>query len=81
MIHIDPVSNFSQFKMCNASCLVNEFWEAIWVGVVSEIWKHRNNVIFNKGKADMSKVFTMVQVKVWSWIYSKSSLRSFFNPN
>jgi len=26
VIHIDPVSNFSQFGMCNASGLVNEFW-------------------------------------------------------
>jgi len=48
VIHIDPVSNFSQFGLCNASGLVNEFWGVIWVGVVSEIWKHRNNVIFNK---------------------------------
>jgi len=36
MIHIDPASTFSQFGMCNVSSLVNEFWGAIWVGVVSE---------------------------------------------
>ena len=81
MIHIDPVSNFSQFELCNASGLVNEFWGVIWVGVVSEIWKHMNNVILNKGKADVSEVIAMVQVKVWSWIYSKSRVRSFSYPN
>jgi len=36
---------------------------------VSEIWKHRNNVIFNRGKADVTEVFAIVQVKIWSWIY------------
>jgi len=54
------MSNFSQFGLCNASGLVNEFWGVIWVGVMSEIWKHKNNVIFNKGKADASEVITMV---------------------
>jgi len=50
VIHYDPVSNFFQFGMCNAPGQVIEFWGAIWVGVVSEIWNHRNNVIFNRGK-------------------------------
>jgi len=44
---------------------------------VSEIWKHRNNVIFNRGKADVSEVFVMIQVNVWSWIYSKSRFMMF----
>ena len=66
MIHIDPVSNLSQFGLCNTLGLVNEFWDVIWDGVVSEIWKYRNNIIFNKGKIDASEVITMVQVKVWS---------------
>jgi len=56
--------------MCNASGLFNDIWDAIWVGVVSEIWNHRNNVILKKGKADVSEVFAMFQVKVWSWIFS-----------
>jgi len=72
---------FFQFGVCNVSCLVNDFWRAIWVGVVSEIWKHRNNVIFKKGKVDVSEVFAMIQVNVWSCIYSKTrgSLFSYSN--
>jgi len=50
----------------NAYGLINDFLGAIWVGVVSEILKHRNNVIFNRGKTDVSEVFALVQVKVWS---------------
>jgi len=75
--HFDPMLNFIQFGLCNASGLVNDFWGAFWVGVVSEIWKQRNNVIFNRGNVDASEVFAMVQVKVWSWIYSKSRSRMF----
>jgi len=81
VIHSDPVSNFIQFGMCNASGQVNEFWRVIWVGVVSEIWKHRNNVIFNWRKVDVSEVFVMVQVKVWSLIYSKSRFMMFSYSN
>ncbi|XP_068484829.1 uncharacterized protein [Phaseolus vulgaris] len=78
VIHKDPKSNFSQFRMSQASVSVNEVWSTIWVGIVSEIWKHRNSVIFNRGVADVSEVFALVQVKVWSWIYAKS--RSAYFP-
>ena len=44
----------------------------IWVGVVSELWNHRNFVVFNRDVADASEVFTLVQVKVWSWISVKT---------
>jgi len=60
VIHSDPVLNFIQFGMCNASGQINEFWGVIWVGVVSEIWKHRNNVIFNREKVDVLEVFALV---------------------
>jgi len=72
---------FLQFRMCNASGLINDVWGAIWVGAVSEIWKHMNNVIFKRGVADASEVFAMVQVKVWSWIFSKSQFGSFSYSN
>jgi len=58
--------------MSQASVSVNEVWSTIWIGIVSEIWKHRNSVIFNRGVTDVSEVFASVQVKVWSWIYAKS---------
>jgi len=58
--------------MCNASGSVNDILGAIWVGVVCEIWKHMNNVIFKRGVADASELFAMVQVNVWSLISSKS---------
>ena len=70
--HNDPLLNFSQFRLCNASPLVNEMRGVIWTVVVSELWNHRNNVIFNGGVVDGLEVVVLVQVKIWSWIMSKS---------
>jgi len=79
--HIDPKSNFDQFRMNMSSKSVNDVWSTIWVGVVTEIWNHRNFIIFNRGVVDASEVFALVQVKVWSWISVKirSALFSFSN--
>jgi len=78
--HNDPLLNFSQFRLCNAFALANEMWEVIWTALVSELWKHRNNVIFNGGVVDGLEVVALVQVKAWSWITFKSlsGLFSFF---
>ena len=70
--HNDPLLNFSQFRLCNASALASEMWGVIWIAVVSELWKHRNNAIFNGGVVDGLEVVALVQVKTWSWITSKS---------
>ena len=69
----DPRQTFFQFRRCQASTSEEVVWGTIWVGVVSEIWKHWNSVIFNRGVADAVKVFVLAQVNVWSWIYAKSS--------
>jgi len=81
VINKDPLVNFLQFRMCSASDVVNDVWRAIWVGVVSEIWRHRNSVTFDRGVVDALEVFTLVQVNVWSWIYAKSRCISFTYSN
>jgi len=81
VIHKDPMANFLQFRLCQVSDSVNDVWGAIWVGVVSGIWKHRNSVIFDRGVANALEVFQLVQVKVWSWIYAKSRCASFVYSN
>jgi len=43
--HNVPLLNFSQFRLRNAS---GDVWGAVWIAVVSKLWKHRNNVIFNR---------------------------------
>lgn len=75
--HIEPKLNFDQFRMSFASETVNIVWNTIWVGVVREIWNLRNNIIFKRGMADAFEVFSMVQVKVWSWVYINFRSASF----
>ncbi|XP_068497922.1 uncharacterized protein [Phaseolus vulgaris] len=75
VIHKDPKSNFSQFRMSQTSVSVNKVWGTIWVGIVSKIWKHRNSVIFNRGVADVSEVFASVQVKIDIDIMNSLSMR------
>jgi len=66
--HFEPKNNFDHFRMCPASETVNSVWNTIWVGVVSKIWNHRNSLIFKRGVADACEVFSLVQVRVWSWV-------------
>jgi len=66
--HNVPLLNFSQFRLINAS---SDVWGAVWIAVVSELWKHRNNIIFNRGVADVSEVFVLIQLKIWSWVSVK----------
>jgi len=67
--------------MSSASESVNEVWGQFWIGVVSEIWKHMNNVIFKGDVVDVLELFTLVQLKVWSLITFKttSSVFSYFD--
>lgn len=46
----------------------------IWVGIVSEIWNHRNRVVFENGRVDLVEVFTVAQRKTWSWVTVKEKL-------
>jgi len=68
MSQIEPKSNFDQFRMNRALETVNNVWNTIWVGVVSKIWSHMNNIIFKRGVGDAFGVFSLVQVKVWLWV-------------
>jgi len=66
MSHNDPLLIFFQFRLCNAPDSVNDVWGAILIVVISEMWKHRNNVIFKGGVVDCLELFVMIQLKVWS---------------
>jgi len=75
--HVDSVSHFLQFNLLNVSAQVNVVWSSVWIVVVNEIWKHRNKHIFQGGVIDHSKMFTLAQLKVGSWVTSKSDSACF----
>ncbi|KAK8470303.1 hypothetical protein PHAVU_004G108700, partial [Phaseolus vulgaris] len=62
VLHCDAQMHFKMFKL---------------IGIVSEIWNHRNNVVFKNGRVDLVEVFTMVQRKIWSWVTVKERLVDF----
>jgi len=66
------MSNFAQFRMNTSSDSINDVYRTIWVGVVGEIWIHRNSIIFNRGVVYTSEVCTLMQTNVWSWMSVKS---------
>jgi len=77
VFHNVPLLNFSQFRICNATALVNEVWEAIWIAVVNEIWKHRNKVIFDGGVINVLEVFALVQLKAGLGLLPSCRMRFF----
>jgi len=51
---------------------------SVWVGIICEIWNHRNMVVFKNGRVDLVEVFTVVQRKIWSWVTVKERLVNFW---
>ena len=45
----------------------------IWVGIIGEIWNHRNIVAFKNEHVDLVEDFTVVQRRTWSWITVKEN--------
>jgi len=45
----------------------------MWVAVVTEIWKHRNKVVFRGGVVDEVEVFCLAQLKGWEWFRHRMS--------
>jgi len=74
---IVPGSHLEHFKILDAPNSVNLTMGNIWIALVSEIWRHMNNCLFKGGVVHHTEVFSLTQVKVWSWINSKIPSMSF----
>ena len=68
---MDPRSHFEHFKILDAPTSVNLIMGNVWIALISEIWRHRNNCLFKGRVVDHIEVFSLAQIKVWSWIPSK----------
>jgi len=66
--HNESSYHFLQFKLDRASEPVNYVWGELWIVVVSEIWKQKNNVIFKGGVVDVSGMFTLAQLKIYMYV-------------
>ena len=59
--------HFSQFRLIEESVVVNRIWLCVWITIIGDLWKHKNKKISKNEHIDHSKIFSMVQLKVWSW--------------
>jgi len=61
------INHFQSFFLSRFSQKINVFWRGMWVAIVWEICMHRNKIEFNSGIVDDVEIFTLAQLKVWSW--------------
>jgi len=73
-----PKTTFLQFNLVWATQTMNKSWGCMWIVVVGEIWKQMNLIIFKNVRMDSSEIFSLAQLKVWSWLSSKENLVDFF---
>jgi len=57
--------NFLSFHLMGLMNCVNRVWKGMWVVIATEIWNHRNKVVFRGGVVDEVKVFYLAQLKGW----------------
>ena len=75
--HEDIIIHFQSFHLLRQSHRVNRVWKGMWVAIVSEIWNHRNKVVFKGGVVDHKEIFYLTQLKNWLWLKYKRSTISF----
>jgi len=56
--------HFEHFKILDAPISFNLIMGNVWVALVSEILRHRNNCLFKGGVVDHIEMFSLAQVKV-----------------
>jgi len=71
IVHRKPKKYFESFRMSGVKESVNEIWGGVWIVVVGELWFHRNKRIFRGGRIYHIEIFTLTQIKAWSWVLSK----------
>jgi len=61
------VNHYQNFYLLCCNKKANVVWKGVWVAVVWEIWYHRNRIVFKNGVVDDVEIFTLAQLKAWSW--------------
>jgi len=75
--HLESASHFLHFNLIDAPAAINLAFGNIWITLVNDIWHHRNKHIFKGAVIDHSEIFSLAQLKVWSWVTSKDPLACF----
>jgi len=49
--------HFQSYHLTDHRNSVNRAWKGVWVAIVTEIWNHRNKVVFKGGIVDEEEFF------------------------
>jgi len=60
--------HFQSFYLIGQRQSVNRAWKRMWAAIVSEIWNHRNKVVFNGGVVGDEEIYSLAQLKGWLWL-------------
>jgi len=55
--------NFQSFCLLGQKQSVNRAWKGLWIAIISEVWSHKNKVVFKGGVVDANKIFSLAQLK------------------
>jgi len=61
------MDHFQSFYFSGLSKITNSVWRGVWVAIMLEIWSRRNKIVFNNVVVDGVEIFTLAQLKAWSW--------------
>jgi len=75
--HNHSCVHFQNFSMLHFNNKGNNLWKGLWISIIWNTWSHRNRVVFRKEKVDVEEIFTMAQLRVWTWIKHKSPIVKF----
>jgi len=59
MHHNQARIHFQHFHMSSFNTRQNTMWKGMWLAIVREIWRHRNEVIFKQNKVDTGEIFSL----------------------
>jgi len=63
--------HFQHFHLSSLNTRQNTIWKGMWLAIVGEIWRHKNEVIFKQKKVDTEDIFSLAQVNAWAWLKHK----------
>jgi len=65
--HQATLVNIQSFCLLDEKQSANRALKGLWVAIVSEVWSHRNKVVFKGGVVDAIEIFSLAQLKGWLW--------------
>jgi len=69
--HNEAHSHWSGFELAGLGSKRNDVWRMVWMSIIWNTWKHKNEVIFRNRKCDVLEVLAVTQVNTWAFIASK----------